>query len=326
MAGMSHQGVPFTFHNLLTAWQWSAFPLVTLAALIGIGFWYLRADWLLVLRGRRWPASRSMSFFGGLVAVDLAIESPIATFTMQYFQAHVIQHLLLMVVAPPLLALGAPSTLYLQTASRRGKERWIGLLRSRPFAVLSHPVSAWFLYFGVMFLFFLTPLINVAMNHMALMDLMNIAFLFGGALYWWPMIGIDPTLHWKMGYGARMLNILLGSGIEAFLGVAILADAKPAASMYSLSSTHAGGALLWVSVEFVTLGAFLPIFLQWMRSEDRASARADAGRSPRRPDYGRSAEASGNGTLGAGSPSAWEAAWLAKTGTVPVVESVHDRS
>ncbi len=315
MPGMA--GVAFSLHDALTRWQWSAFPLCTVAVLAAAGAWYLRADWQLATRGRRWPAGRTASFFGGLVAIDLAIQSPIATFTMDFFQAHVLQHLLLMVVAPPLLALGAPSTLFLQTAGRRAKQRWLAVLRSHPFAVISHPITTWILYFGVMFAFFLTSLINVAMTHMDLMDAMNVLFLFGGTLYWWPMVGIDPIIHWKMGYGARMLNILLASGVEAFLGVAILADAHPAASMYSLASTHSGGALLWTSTEFVTLGAFLPIYLQWTRSEDRASARADA-RAER-------ADAAGAARLARGESApreaiamnAWEAEWLARTGSIP---------
>ncbi|HUZ20635.1 MAG TPA: cytochrome c oxidase assembly protein [Acidimicrobiales bacterium] len=310
--GMGH--VEFTLHNALTHWEWSAFPLSMLALLVAVAVWYLRADWSLAARGRRWPGGRTAAFMAGLVSIDIALQSPVAAFTGSYFQAHVIQHLVLMAVAPPLLALGAPSTLLLQTAGRRTKQRWIALLRSRPFAALSHPITAWFLYFGLMVAFFLTPLVNVAMNHMALMDFLNLTFFFGGTLYWWPMIGNDPIMHGRMGHGARMLNILLGSGVEAFLGVAILANVHPIASMYNLASTHAGGALLWTSTEVVTLAAFVPIYLQWMRSEDRAGARADRDAAaaeardpsaPPRPPVIREL-------------SEWELAWIARTGSVPL--------
>jgi len=310
------QQLHFTVHNTFLEWQMSAFPLAVLAVLVLLAVWYLHADWALALRGRRWHGTRTAAFLSGLVAIDLAFQSPVASYTTTYFQAHVLQHLLLMVVAPPLLALGAPSTLLLQTASRKTKERWLSVLHSGPFAVISHPLSAWGLYFGTMVIFFTTPLINVAMNHMALMDAINVVFLFGGTLYWWPMIGIDPIVRWKMDYGARMLNILLGSAVEAFLGVAILADAKPVASMYSLSSTHSGGALLWVSTEFVSLAAFLPIFLQWMHSEERAGVRADAKLD--RDQAESLAVAGAERTPPLNRPlSAWEAAYLAKAGHLP---------
>jgi len=363
---MAHVG--FSLHNALTKWEFSAFPIGVVAVLVALAVWYLRADWRLAARGRRWSGARTASFMAGLVSVDLALQSPVAAMTGSYFQAHVLQHLLLMVVGPPLLALGAPSTLLLQTSSRETKRRWLHVLRSGPFAVVSHPVVVWFLYYGAMFAFFLTTLLNFAMLHMWLMDLINIGFLLGATLFWWPMVGIDTIIHWKMGYPARMLNILLGSGVEAFLGVAILNSHKPLASMYTLSSTKAGGGLLWAATEVVTLGAFVPIYLQWMRSEERVAARSDqrggssmsivsmfggvdaggsaghpssAGVPPSAHSFASSSAASSNGSAPSGPPSsnganraapapgahgspvdtsrltAWEYAWLARTGSIP---------
>ena len=332
--------VDFTLHNALTRWDLSAFPLATIAVLVALAVWYLRADWVLATRGRRWSGWRTWSFMAALVTVLVALASPLAAMTGTYFQAHVLQHLLLMVVAPPLAALGAPSTLLLQTSSRRTKERWLHVLRSRPFAALTHPLTAWALYFGTMFIFFLTSLVNTAMHDMALMDAINLVFLFGATVYWWPMVGIDPIVHWKMGHGARMFNILLGSGIEAFLGVALTSESHPVATMYTIASTHAGGDLLWVSTEFVTVGAFLPIYLQWVRSEDRAGARADA-----RAAKAFALAAQPPVVLADGAPAgvatpvmpgmvataaapprtAWEEAWLARTGSLPTTVAQRQR-
>src|SRR5271157_4720808 len=97
--------VTWSLHNALTKWQWSPFSLMILVALFAAAYWYLRGDWILAARGRRWPRHRTVFFMFGLVAIDLALQSPVATLTGTYFQAHVVQHLLLMIVAPPLLAL-----------------------------------------------------------------------------------------------------------------------------------------------------------------------------------------------------------------------------
>ncbi|MGO9660779.1 MAG: cytochrome c oxidase assembly protein [Acidimicrobiales bacterium] len=345
MPGMSK--VHFSLHSALTAWQWSPFSVCVPVALVVIGYFYLRGDWRLASRGRRWPARRTVPFLAGLVAVDLALQSPVATFTASYFQAHVAQHLLLMVVAPPLLALGAPSTLLLQTASRANKKRWLAVLRSRPFAVATHPVLVWFFYFGAMFAFFLSPLLNFAMEHMALMDAINLAFLLGGTFYWWPMVGLDPIVHWKMGYGARLANLAIGVPFEAFLGIAIMSQRAPIASMYTLASTQAGGALLWAATEVATFTGMVPIVLQWVRADDRAGRRADdraARRAPAplrpRADLASADLASGDLALAdlarAREPrapvpllgervrplfqpgnSSWEAMWRAKAGFVP---------
>jgi len=316
--------VTFSLHDLLTRWELSAFPLLVVLLLVAAGVWYLRADWTLAARGRRWKTRRTVAFFAGLVAIDLALQSPIATMTGTYFQAHVIQHLLLMAVAPPLLAMGAPSTLYLQTSSRRHKEHWLAVLRSRPFAVLTHPVLVAFLYFGVMFIFFLSSLINLAMTHMWLMDAINLTFLFGGMLFWWPMVGIDPIIHWKLGFGARMFFVLVGSAIDAFLGVAILNLSHPIATMYSLSSSHAGGGLIWAGTDVLAVMAFGPIYVQWMRSEERAGKRSDLrfakqdatfADTNRHQEPGLASESAGNREL-----SAWEAVWRERAGSVPVFE------
>lgn len=268
--------VHYSFHVLLTDWNASAFPLFMAAVIVAVALWYLHADWILAGKGRRWSGMRTASFLIGLVMVEVALGSPVSTLTASYFQAHVLQHLFLMVIAPPLLALGAPSTLLLQTAGRTVKQRWLKILHSGPFAVVSHPVSVWFLYFGLMYVFFLTPFIGFAMAHMEVMDLVNLMFLFGATLYWWPVVGLDPIPRWKMGYGARMVTLAIGVPVEAFLGIALLNESKPVASIYTLQSTHAGGGLLWVLSELFTVGALVPIFFQWMRSEDRKAAREDA--------------------------------------------------
>lgn len=328
MGGMPR--VAFSLHDSLTQWQMSAFPLLVVVVLIAVGVWYLRADWTLASRGRRWKTRRTIAFFAGLVAIDLALQSPIATMTGTYFQAHIVQHLLLMAVAPPLLAMGAPSTLFLQTTSRRRKERWLAVLRSRPFAVLTHPALVAFLYFGVMFIFFLSSLINLAMNHMWLMDIINLTFLFGGLLFWWPMVGIDPIIHWKLGFGARMAFVLIGSAIDAFLGVAILNLSHPIASMYTLSSSRAGGGVIWAGTDVLAVVAFLPIYMQWMRSEERAGKRSDAHLAHHETTASRN-----NGdhlAAGLGGPggrtklSAWEAAWQQRAGSTPgLQENLADR-
>jgi len=306
--------VAFNLHNLLTKWQFSPFSLTVVAVLVLLAVWYLGADWKLAARGRAWSRSRTVSFLCGLFAIDLALQSPVATFTGSYFEAHVIQHLLLMIVAPPLLALGAPSTLLLQTASRPTKTLWLRVLRSGPFAVLTHPLVVWSLFYGVMFVFFLTPLINFAMLHMPLMDAINVLFLFGGTLFWWPMVGIDPILHWKMSYPFRLLNVLLGSGLEAFLGVAILMSHRPIASMYSLASTRAGGGVLWAGTELGLLIAAAPICVHWMRSEERAGLRHDTVEARKQRNGAERAVV----PAAAASPSAWEAAWIARTGSLPL--------
>ncbi len=268
--------VAFTSHNALTRWEFSPFALLVLAVAIVTGAWYLRAGWTLSTRGRNWSVRRTLSFMAGLVAVVIALQSPVSTFTMEYFQAHVVQHLLLMVIGPPLLAMGAPMTLALQTSSRSGKIKLLAILNSRPFKVLTHPLPVWILYYFSMFAFFLTFALNFAMTHMWVIDLVNLGFFLASTLFWWPLVGVDPVPHWKMSYGARMGNLLIGVPVESFLALALLSETRPAASMYTVGSTHSGAAILWIGAELFTFLAIIPIFIQWVRFEERKGARFDA--------------------------------------------------
>jgi putative copper resistance protein D len=237
---------------------------------------------------------------GGLVSVELAFGSAVATFSMSNFSSHVLQHMLLMILAPPLLAMGAPSTLILQTSAPRVKTALLRSLRSPAFQVLSHPITVWFLYYGLMFGFFLSALLGYAMTHMALMDFLNVVFLGGATLFWWPMVSPDPIPNWRMGYAAKFVNLLVGVPFESFLGIALMSETSPAASMYSVSGTHAGGGVLWAVGELSIAAAMFPIFLQWMRSDERDARRADR-----------------RGQSQVGADSGWAAEWEARTGRVP---------
>ena len=181
-----------------------------------------------------------------------------------------------MVTAPPLLALGAPMTLALQTSGRATKVRLLRILNSRVFKWWSHPIPTAAVYYVSMFAFFLTSAVDVAMNHMWLMDVVNVAFLVAAMHFWWPIVGIDLIPHWPMSHGMKMVSLLIGVPIESFLALALLASVRPAASMYSLSSTHAGAGILWIGAEAFTFLALIPVFLQWLRFEGRRTARIDA--------------------------------------------------
>ena len=266
----------FSAHSAMAQWEFSPFALLMLVTVIAFGVWYLRAVRLLAAKGRKWSVKRSVSFLSGLVAIDIALQSPVAAFTADYFQAHVIQHLLLMVIAPPLLAMGAPMTLALQTSDRQTKVRLLGILNSRPFQVLTHPVPVWFLYYFSMFAFFLTFALGFAMDHMWVMDLINLAFFFASTLFWWPIVGLDPIPHWQMSHGVRLTNLLIGVPVESFLALALLSNSHPAASMYSVARTHAGAGILWIGAELFTFLALIPVFVQWVRFEERKGARYDA--------------------------------------------------
>jgi putative membrane protein len=181
-----------------------------------------------------------------------------------------------MIVAPPLLALGAPMTLILQTSKRPTKRRVLRALHSRAFGLIRHQLPVFFLYYLSMYAFFLTPALGYAMGHMWLMDLINLGFLGGATLFWWPMVGIDPIPGGGLSPGFKIINLLVGIPAESFLGIALLMASTPVASIYSLETTHTGGGVLWAASEVATLAAILPVYRQWTKADARLAKRIDA--------------------------------------------------
>ena len=110
--------------------------------------------------------------------------------------------------------------------------------------VLSHPLSVWVLYYGVMLAFFLTP-ICFAMSHMWLMDLINLGFLFGATLFWWPMVGLDPIPRWGR-LSPKDREPPDRSAPRVISRHRSSSSRQTIAPMYTLSSTHAGAGVLWV--------------------------------------------------------------------------------
>ena len=315
---------------MVTTPHGSPFSYVMTAVEVTAGVWYCNGVRRLAVRGRAWPAFRTAMFLSGLLVTALALQSPVSTLVASSFEYHVVQHMLLMVVAAPLLALSGPMTLALQTTSHRTKVVLLTILNSRAFGALTFPVTIWFLYYGVMFAFFLTPLLGYAMDHMVLMDLLNLVFFFGGCNFWWATIGIDHNPRWKMTHGLRIINLLIGVPFESFLGIALLGGAA-AASMYTVGQTHVGGGMVWGIGELSAFVGTGIVMVQWARDDTRAAAREDRRTAARQRAAAR-AVADGSTDArpvpvpaGATAASNYEAAYLARGIPVPVTLADDDR-
>ncbi len=265
---------PVRMGTLLTAWQhdWAVF-LAAAGELLAVG-WYLWSLRRLAARGRRWPAGRVVAFVAGLVVVVVAIQSGLASYDDTNFTAHVVQHLLLMNLAPPLLALGAPVTLALQSSRRATTTRLLKVLHSAPARFVTHPGVAAVMTVATMYAYFLTPLYRLSLEHPLLHYYMHVHFLLAGCLYWWPIVGTD-VLPRRWGHGAKMLLLFAAIPWSSFLGIAILSTTSPIAPAHTLSDTRTGGGLLWAASELFTAAFLLVVFADWARADLRQAARND---------------------------------------------------
>ncbi len=275
LAGSDPTSPNLQWHVLLTDVQTDTLALVADVVLLVLLGLYLTGVRRLARKGRSWSRWNGAAFVGGLVAVWVAIGSGLAAYDEMSVVAHVVQHILLMMVAAPLLTLGKPVTLASQAASRANQVRILKVVHSWPAAVLTFPVLTWFLYFGSMYTFFLDRgLYHYSIDHVLFHDATHLFMISVGFLYWQPVIGADPT-RWRLSHPARLLSVFTGMPFEAFLGISVYMSKTPLDPVNTLANTHAGGQTFWILSMTVTGGAIAVLALQWYRQMDRQTPAED---------------------------------------------------
>ena len=258
--------------TLATRWQ---APPVPLAAVTASAAAYWRGVIALRRRGRSWSRARSSSFGAALAVVVVALCSGLAHYDTTVFAAHVMQHLLLAMVAPPLLAMGAPITLLLQAGSRATQRRTLALLHHPFVSALTHPIFTWILFGGSLIALYATGLYQATLRHPLLHDLVHLHFLMSGALFFWPVVGVDPA-RWRLPYGARLLYVAIAVPFHAIVGLTLISTAAPLWPQHTLADQQVGGGVMMLAGDLLTLVIFSIVFVQWARADDREADRYDS--------------------------------------------------
>jgi len=233
----------------------------------------------------RFPRGRAVCFFSGVVATYLALQSPIHAYSHRLFSVHMVQHLLLMMVAAPLLVLGTPIVLALRAASPSVRSQvLVPVLRSRAAAVLSNPVVSWSAFAVVLWASHFTSLYEEALGSEAIHGSEHVLYLIGAVLFWRPVIGLEPGPS-RLSHPGRILYLFLAMPQMAFLGLAIYSSDTVLYPRYLISSAalgttaladqHLAGVLMWTSSMVLMLPALGYVLLDWMRHDEREAARVD---------------------------------------------------
>lgn len=232
------------------------------------------------------PRWRVRSWYAGLAVLFIALASPIGTYDTTLFSVHMVQHLLLTMVAPPLLALGAPITLLLRVAAPATRRRIIlPLLHSRVTRIISFPVLTWVMFAGVMWGTHFSPLFDAALDN-EMVHLFEHALYLGTAmLFWWPVVGADPS-PWRLPHPARLAYLFLGMPYSSFLAVAILSAPGIMYPHYesvartwgpsALADQQLAGGIMWIFGDGLFLVALILAIWVWMRAEEAEGRRVDA--------------------------------------------------
>ena len=276
---------PFGAWTVVTASRAELVPLVAVLLVAGT---YLYGVSRLRARGDAWSPGRTAAFLvGGLGTVLLATCSGLATYDTSLFAPHMVQHMLLTMVAPVFLALGAPVTLALRTLPAAPRRALLALLHSRLARVLTHPVVGWLFFVASPFALYFTGWYEATLTSGLLHELLHVHFVLVGSLFFWPLLGIDPVPG-RRSHPLRMLLVATTLPFHAFLGVAIMSIEPDGAGLLAgdhylglhpleeaVYQQQLGGGLLWASGDLVGL-LFLGVLLtQWMRASEREAARED---------------------------------------------------
>lgn len=220
---------------------------------------------------RSWPVARTMSFLVGCAVLVAAGVGPESSFT-----AHMTEHVAVGMVAPLLLALGAPITLALQSSAPSSGRTLRRLLHSRFARVVTNPSVAWTLFGATLVALVFSPVLEWSARNDAVHALVHIHFLLAGLLFATTFAAIDPIPH-PLPHGARLLGVLLLVPFHAFVGVALLTARHPLfPTVYpSLSDQQSAAGVLWSSGELLTLAMGGIVFARWWSAEQRATARID---------------------------------------------------
>jgi len=261
--------------DLAFAWQthWTSFVAVVVQ--VAVLAWYLGSTRRLVALGRHWSLPRTASFVVGILVTAYAVEGGIAYYQQRNFTTHVVQLLLLIDVAPPMLAMGAPLTLALQSSPRRVSAALFAALHTRTARALSNPLVALVLSMGTMYVYFLTPLYRFSEEHPVFLAYVHMQFFLAGCALWWLVVGRD-ALPRRLGVGMRFVLVLVQAPFDAALGLVIAMATKvfyPAGN--TLADTQTGGNVLLGLAEVLIVAVLALMFVEWAREEERKAIEAD---------------------------------------------------
>ncbi|MFC7548363.1 cytochrome c oxidase assembly protein [Plantactinospora sp. GCM10030261] len=273
---------PFTAVRVLTESavdNWLAVLLVLAAA------GYLYGVHRLRMRGDRWPISRTLLFLGpGLGGIALVTLSGLGAYDTTLLSVHMVQHMVLSMVAPIFLALGAPVTLALRTLPRAPRRYLLALVHSRFARVVSFPLVAFAIFVVNPFVLYFTGLYEVTLANDWAHELVHAHFIATGCLFFWPLVGLDP-LPGRWPYPARGLLMVLSVPFHTVLGLTVMqsstlfgGDWYPSLGLSwadPWADQRVAGGILWAGGEFVSVTMLAVLVYQWMRQSEREARRAD---------------------------------------------------
>lgn len=273
MGSLAHAGRPPQPHDLWSAWNLD--PLLLLAIAL-TGWLYLRGR-----RGRERCGWRTWCFAGGLAAIALALVTPLDALSEALASAHMVQHVLLLLIAAPLLAVAAPLARLLRGAPAAGvrtlvrSRRALALTRAN-LHLLTDPSVVWLLHAGTIWFWHAAVPYEAALQSQALHVVEHASFLVTAMLFW------SVVIRSRSASGALGVLLVFAMAVQSVFLSALLTFARTpwydgyaattrAWGLQPLADQQLAGVIMWVPAGAVYVGAAIALLVAWLHAIERRS-------------------------------------------------------
>lgn len=285
---LAHVGAPPAPHDLWRSWGLAPTVIVPLFATAWLYTRGVERVWRRAGRGRGVRRGQAAAFAAGMLALALALVSPVDRVAESLFWVHMVQHLLLIAVAPPLLVLGAPQAGLawgLPPAGRRRVARWWHRLRGLRVAVaaLASPLPAIALHSVALWAWHVPAAYQAAVARPAVHAAEHLSFVATAVLFWWAVLHPRGSLRRVPGLAILALFVMTieGGALGALLTFSAspwytshLATA-PAWGLTAMDDQQVAGLVMWVPGSLAYLAAAAWVFASWIRASERRHGRAE---------------------------------------------------
>ena len=277
-----------TLSRILFSYEPNALMIGVLGLMVAL---YIKGVVVLTKRGDKWPIGRTIAFALGIAATNFATSGGLGLYAQFSFSYHMMSHMVLGMIAPIGLVLGAPMTLALRTLpqGRNSQERGVrgslvAALHSRIGVIYTNPIVALAIFDGSLFALYFTDLFAVLMQSHVGHLFMSLHFLAAGFLFFF-IIGLDPNPR-RVHHLVQIVILFAAMSIHAFFSVALMSTTTLIDQGFyeslqtpwlgdALADQKLGGSIGWAMGEIPILIALVATFINWMRDDSREAKRID---------------------------------------------------